>query len=97
VKASRFRSRMSSSPAPPPFPPDSVYAGQYCEENIYHLADLFLKQPSIKDVWDVAVVFISNESKAVRLPTVLRLIQHCVNLCPVHAGSPLEPKAGRLG
>jgi len=58
---------MSLHIVPPPLTPDSHYAGHYCEENIYHLADLFLKQPSIKDIWDVVVVFISNESKAVAL------------------------------
>jgi len=52
---------------PPPFPPDSYYTCYYCEENIYHLADAFLKQPSITDIWDVFVVFISNECKAVAL------------------------------
>ncbi|KIM80796.1 hypothetical protein PILCRDRAFT_72747 [Piloderma croceum F 1598] len=58
---------MSLSLVPPPFPPNSLYAEHYCEENIYHLADSFLRQPSIKDAWDIAVVFMSNESKAVAL------------------------------
>jgi protein N-terminal glutamine amidohydrolase len=61
---------------PPPFPPNSLYAGHYCEENIYHLADSFLRQPSIKDVWDIAVVFMSNESKAVRSPALCVAIRH---------------------
>jgi len=51
----------------PSLPPDSRYARHYCEENIYHLAEWFLKQSFIKDVWDVAIVFISNESKTVAL------------------------------
>ena len=72
-------SRMSLHIVPPPLTPDSHYAGHYCEENIYHLADLFLKQPSIKDIWDVVVVFISNESKAVRLPKIRVAIQHCLS------------------
>jgi len=59
--------RMSLSLVPPPFPPNSLYAGHYCEENIYHLAASFLRQPSIKDAWDITVVFMSNESKAIAL------------------------------
>jgi hypothetical protein len=61
---------MSHYPVPPPLSTDSLYADRYCEENIYHLADLFVKQLSITRVWDVSVVFISNKSKAVRLTAI---------------------------
>lgn len=86
--------RMSLSLVPPPFPPNSLYAGHYCEENIYHLAASFLRQPSIKDAWDITVVFMSNESKAVRLHFASQS-----GLCQLipHADCALESEFGRLG
>lgn len=71
---------------PPSLPPDSRYAGNYCEENIYHLAEWFLKQTFIKDVWDIVVVFISNEFKAVRVLCVI-IIYICQLIpCRSHSG-----------
>lgn len=58
---------------PPPLLPDHIYTSCYCEENIYLLAQAFLKQASAgadpNDMWtahwDMFVVFISNHHKTV--------------------------------
>ncbi|KAF8959078.1 N-terminal glutamine amidase-domain-containing protein [Flammula alnicola] len=52
---------------PPPLPPKSIYTSCYCEENVYLLCQSFLQDPSLKDEWDVFVVFISNLNKTVAL------------------------------
>lgn len=78
-----------SAPSPPPFLPDNPYTSNYCEENIYHLADIFLKQSSVTDVWDVFVVFISNEHKAVRRIVSVSCMEP-TSVAP--AGRSLEPK-----
>ncbi|KZP20776.1 hypothetical protein FIBSPDRAFT_692145, partial [Athelia psychrophila] len=52
---------------PPRLPPDSLYAGCYCEENIYLLARQFALDPALARAWDVFAVFISNGSKTVAL------------------------------
>lgn len=52
-----------SGSGPPRVPPDHVYTGCYCEENIYLLAKQFEDLPA--HGWDVHVVFISNAQKLV--------------------------------
>ncbi|TFK42976.1 N-terminal glutamine amidase-domain-containing protein [Crucibulum laeve] len=58
---------MTSSSLPPVFPPNSVYTSCWCEENIYLLCKAFLDQSQIVKIWEVFVVFISNDSKTVAL------------------------------
>jgi hypothetical protein len=52
-------------PVPPMVPEYAVYTSCYCEENVYLLAKAFLANVSITDIWDIFVVFISNETKTV--------------------------------
>ena len=57
-------------PLPPPLPQDHVYTRCYCEENVFLLARTFLsgswrKRESLGRLWDVFVVFVSNETKTV--------------------------------
>ncbi|KAI6039945.1 N-terminal glutamine amidase-domain-containing protein [Pisolithus marmoratus] len=46
---------------------DDVYTSQYCEENIYLLAQRMLAQLNIESKWDINVIFISNSRKTVAL------------------------------
>ncbi|ETW85462.1 hypothetical protein HETIRDRAFT_407495 [Heterobasidion irregulare TC 32-1] len=52
---------------PPLLPIDAPYTQNYCEENIYLLAQQFEQQTHVRDVWDISVVFISNHTKSVAL------------------------------
>lgn len=52
-------------PHHPALPSNSVYTRYYCEENAYLLAQAFYEQPSIREAWDIFVVFISNHTKTV--------------------------------
>ena len=52
-------------PVPPIVPECTIYTSCYCEENVYLLAKAFLADPSITEIWDIFVVFISNETKMV--------------------------------
>lgn len=72
-----FLSKVKMSP-PPSLPPDSVYTSCYCEENIYLLCRALLQTPSVTELWDIFVVFISNANKAVGIrlwpsPLVMRV------------------------
>lgn len=58
-------------PAYPVLPDDSIYTSCYCEENVYLLAQAFYDQPSVREAWDIFVVFISNHSKTVCGASVL--------------------------
>ena len=59
---------------PPPVPHDHVYTSCYCEENIYLLAQHFYAEAENHEArpwpWDVYVVFISNDQKTVRSPSM---------------------------
>ncbi|KAI6150290.1 N-terminal glutamine amidase-domain-containing protein [Pisolithus tinctorius] len=46
---------------------DNVYTSQYCEENIYHLAQRMLAQPDSDSRWDINIIFVSNLSRTVAL------------------------------
>ncbi|KAI6124840.1 N-terminal glutamine amidase-domain-containing protein [Pisolithus croceorrhizus] len=46
---------------------NNVYTSQYCEENIYFLAQRMLAQPNIEGKWDINIIFISNPSRTVAL------------------------------
>ncbi|KAI6103554.1 N-terminal glutamine amidase-domain-containing protein [Pisolithus sp. B1] len=46
-------------------PENNVYTSQYCEENIYFLAQRMLAQPNIEGKWDINIIFISNPSRTV--------------------------------
>lgn len=50
---------------PPPLPLKSIYTSCYCEENIYLLAQAFVKNSSVATNWSVYVLFLSNETKSV--------------------------------
>ncbi|EIM90368.1 uncharacterized protein STEHIDRAFT_50789 [Stereum hirsutum FP-91666 SS1] len=52
---------------PPALPADIAYTSHYCEENIYLLAQAFYDQLSVREAWDIFVVFISNHTKTVAL------------------------------
>lgn len=58
---------------PPALPADIAYTSQYCEENIYLLAQAFYDQLSVREAWDIFVVFISNHTK-----TVCGVLQPCL-------------------
>lgn len=51
----------------PSLPIDAPYTQNYCEENIYLLAQHFEQQTHVRDVWDISVVFISNHTKSVSI------------------------------
>ena len=52
---------------PPALPLDYNYTPYYCEENIYLLAESFHHSNAINGVWEISVVFISNDTKSVVL------------------------------
>ncbi|TDL27583.1 hypothetical protein BD410DRAFT_713906 [Rickenella mellea] len=52
---------------PPALPDDRAYTANYCEENIYLLAQSFSNENAVREQWDIYVVFISNETKTVAL------------------------------
>lgn len=58
---------------PPALPADIAYTSHYCEENIYLLAQAFYDQLSVREAWDIFVVFISNHTK-----TVCGVLQPCL-------------------
>lgn len=87
--------------APPSLPADRVYTSFYCEENIYLLAQYFHNQvaqaqaqsaPREADVknadwlWDIYVIFISNDGKTVRPASFFRSFfffhAHCTQTLP---------------
>ncbi|EIW84991.1 hypothetical protein CONPUDRAFT_117353 [Coniophora puteana RWD-64-598 SS2] len=49
----------------PPLLPNVLYTPYYCEENIFLLAEHFLRQDLVPLTWDVYVVFISNHTQTV--------------------------------
>lgn len=62
-----FCPRMECGSTPPALPSDYTYTPFYCEENIYLLASAFHQSNTISQIWDIYIVFISNESKTVAL------------------------------
>ena len=50
---------------PPPLPSNSTYTSCWCEENIYLLCQNFVEDQSLKDLWEMFAVFISNSDKTV--------------------------------
>ncbi|KAF7972662.1 hypothetical protein HWV62_17346 [Athelia sp. TMB] len=52
---------------PPALLPNEPYAGCYCEENVFLLAQRFAGEAAIERVFDIFAVFISNASKTVAL------------------------------
>ena len=50
---------------PLPLPPNSTYTSCWCEENIYLLCQNFVQNQSLRDLWDVFAIFISNSNKTV--------------------------------
>lgn len=71
---------------PPPLPSDYVYTSNYCEENIYLLAQSLSNEAethvshSWPSLWEAYVVFMSNDEKTVRghLPPVMLYTGPCV-------------------
>ena len=65
----------TGSVGPPPPPQGCVYTSCYCEENIYLLAQALCAEadrpapPRWTRLWDIHVVFVSNEDKTVRALT----------------------------
>ena len=62
----------SNACTPPPVPQGSTYTSCYCEENIYLLVEQLCAQadqPAARwaELWDVYVVFVSNDQKTVRI------------------------------
>jgi protein N-terminal glutamine amidohydrolase len=54
-------------PLPPAVPGSAVYTKQYCEENIYLLAETFSRDSAVEETWDIFAVFISNDTRTVAL------------------------------
>ncbi|EJD05951.1 uncharacterized protein FOMMEDRAFT_26741 [Fomitiporia mediterranea MF3/22] len=52
---------------PPPVPLDRLYTANWCEENIYMLAKRFLEDESVRAVWSIYAIFISNRTRSVAL------------------------------
>ncbi|KAF8868286.1 N-terminal glutamine amidase-domain-containing protein, partial [Gymnopilus junonius] len=48
-------------------PPDSVYTSCYCEENIYLLSKSFFDDEEMRSLWEIYVIFVSNDNKTVAL------------------------------
>ncbi|KAF8803507.1 hypothetical protein BYT27DRAFT_7195342 [Phlegmacium glaucopus] len=52
---------------PPPLPSNYIYTSCWCEENIYLLCQNFIQNQSLRDLWEVFAIFISNSNKTVAL------------------------------
>jgi hypothetical protein len=76
---------------PPIVPERAVYTSCYCEENVFLLAKAFLADASITEIWDISVVFISNETKTVGE----WLLKASEGDCIILTGSTVEPEAGQ--
>uniref|UniRef100_A0A0W0F986 Protein N-terminal glutamine amidohydrolase n=1 Tax=Moniliophthora roreri TaxID=221103 RepID=A0A0W0F986_MONRR len=63
--------------SPPLTPTDRQYTLFWCEENVYLLAQNFLRDAQIVSNWDLFAVFISNAAQTVR--TVLWLVRDYTN------------------
>lgn len=60
-----FEAKKTLTP-PPPVPLDRLYTANWCEENIYMLAKRFLEDESVRPVWSIYAIFISNKTRSVR-------------------------------
>ncbi|KZO97884.1 hypothetical protein CALVIDRAFT_526596 [Calocera viscosa TUFC12733] len=56
-----------NAPTPPPLPTELFYTPNYCEENVYCLAQAFRSRPEVESTWDIYALFISNDSRCVAL------------------------------
>jgi len=50
---------------PPPLPSNNIYTSCWCEENIYLLCQNFVQNRSVRDLWEIFTIFISNSDKTV--------------------------------
>lgn len=48
-------------------PANAIYTSCYCEENVYLLAQSLLARLEVTAVWEIYVVFISNETRTVNI------------------------------
>ncbi|KAI0086626.1 hypothetical protein BDY19DRAFT_959467 [Irpex rosettiformis] len=90
------RTLRTPPPQPPRLPINYTYTSQYCEENVYLLADCFHQTQSTTTTrewpWTVYVVFISNDDKTATCSSTLNFF----NVALWNQRSSKRPEMGNL-